>query len=103
LEVYVTKHAGKRLAERSGLNKKSMNRMANKAFHEGICISETKGAVYSWLISRQMVNPDANNLRVYGDKVWVFADTYLLTVLQVPSKLTTKLNKQHTQAKVSAI
>lgn len=103
MEVCITKHASKRLAERLGMNKRSMYRMANKAFNDGISVGETKGAVYSWLISRQMVNPDANNLRVYGDKVWVFADSYLITVLQIPAKLTSKLNKQHTNVKAATI
>ncbi len=39
----VSKHAGERLRERCGFNKKTIERMADKAFKEGIPHSKTKG------------------------------------------------------------
>ena len=30
----------------------------------------------------------ANNIKVYGDKVYIFCDKVLITIFQIPSKLT---------------
>ena len=87
MEIQVSKHAEKRLRERCGLNNKSLNRMVNKAFASGIKHSDTKGKLCKWVTSLYFNNQQANNIRLYGDKAFIFCDNILVTVIQIPSSL----------------
>ena len=85
--VEVTKHAEKRLIERCGLNKKSIQRIANKAFNDGIRHGQTKGSLKKWVDGLYFTNKTANNIRLYGDKAFIFTNERLITVIQIPSNL----------------
>ena len=85
--VKVTKHAEKRLIERCGLNKKSVQRIADKAFNEGFRHSQTKGSLKKWVDGLYFTNKTANNIRLYGDKAFIFTNERLITVIQIPSNL----------------
>lgn len=91
--IVVTNHALKRLSERSGLSKTSGMRMAEKAFIEGIQHRETKGRLNKWVTSLYFVNRKANNIRLYGDKAFIFFDNVLITVLQIPSNLVKEVKR----------
>lgn len=84
----VTKHAKQRLKERNGLNKNSCDRIVEKALKEGIKHSETKGRLNKWISSIYFVEKKANNIRLYGDKAYLFRDETLITILQIPADLT---------------
>lgn len=71
----VSSHAKQRLNERCGFNKKAQRRMAEKAFDEGITHKQTKGRLNKWITSLYFRNKSANNIRLYGDKAYIFADT----------------------------
>lgn len=83
----VSMHAAERLKERCGLNKKSMQRMAQKAFDEGIRHSQTKGRLNKWVAGLYFNNPKAKNIRLYGDKAYIFCGEILVTVIQIPAGL----------------
>ena len=84
MKIQVSRHAEKRMRERCGLNKKAVERMAEKAYHHGIKHSETKGKLNKWISGKYLAKGKANNIRIYGDKAFVFCDDVLVTVLQVP-------------------
>lgn len=86
-EIQVSKHAETRLRERCGINRKSAQRIAEKAFNEGIQHSQTKGNLKKWVTSLYFNNKAANNIRLYGDKAYIFGGETLITVLQIPSNL----------------
>lgn len=86
--VYVTRHAEKRMIKRVGINKSSTGRIAQKVLDNGYTINQTKGKLKRWLLYTRSKNTNLNNIRVYGDKVYLFIDDNLITVLQVPTKLT---------------
>lgn len=86
-DVQVSMHAEERLKERCGINKKSVQRMAEKAFTNGIHHSQTKGNLKKWVTSLYFKNETANNIRLYGDKAYIFNNETLITVLQIPSNL----------------
>lgn len=86
-EIQVSKHAETRLHERCGINRKSAQRIAEKAFNEGIRHSQTKGNLKKWVTSLYFNNKCANNIRLYGDKAYIFSGEVLITVLQIPSNL----------------
>lgn len=85
--VTVSKHAKKRLKERCGLNKRSVKRMADKAFTNGIRHSDTRGRLNKWVTGLYFYNKTANNIRLYGDKAYIFAGNTLVTVIQIPPDL----------------
>ena len=85
--VYITKHAEKRLKERIGLNKKALQRAADTAFEKGIRHNETIGNLNKWVTAKFFQNTNANNIRLYNDKAWIFTDDRLITIIQVPASL----------------
>lgn len=89
----ITEHAGQRLKERCGFVKKSRDRMAEKAFNEGITHSQTKGRLNKWITSLYFRNCAANNIRIYGDNAYIFCEKTLVTVIPVPASLKKDMNK----------
>ncbi len=89
--VFITRHACKRLHERSGMNKRSMNRMARRALLAGYGLSNTRGRLNAWMNSKIENYGKGKDMRVYGDKLWVFEEGVLLTVLQIPPVMTKNL------------
>ena len=87
MSVIVSRHAEMRLKERTGINRSAMQRMADKAFDIGIQHKETKGNLHKWVSSVYLSYGKANNIRLYGDKAYIFCDLTLVTVLQIPSNL----------------
>lgn len=85
--AYITKHAKERLKQRCGFNKKASEKMVQKAYEEGITHSETKGNLNKWITGVFFHTKKANNIRIYGDKAYLFHDTTLITVLQVPPSI----------------
>lgn len=70
-----------------GLPKRSVERNARRALTEGIGHREANGALkryIAWLY--ELYDGNGNNIRIYGDKVWVFHDGILITVLNVPGQ-----------------
>ena len=92
-KVVLTKHAEERLKERNGLNKKSIERMATKALYEGIPHSRTNGRLHKWITSIYMKKKVATNIRLYGDKAYLFKGNVLITVLQIPPNLMKNLGE----------
>ena len=80
----IFRHAAERLKERCGLNKKACERMAQKAFDEGVRHSQTKGRLNKWVTGLYFRNENANNIRLYGDKAYIFCGETLVTVIQIP-------------------
>lgn len=91
--IEISKHAFKRLSERSGLSKKAAQRIAERAFTQGITHSETKGNLNKYVTSLYFNNTKANNIRLYGDKAYIFVGETLVTVLQIPSNLTKDMKR----------
>lgn len=86
-DLQVSRHGEKRARERVGLPKRAVERNAQRALTEGIGYKEASGALkryISWLY--ELYDGNGNNIRIYGDKVWVFHDGILITVLNVPGE-----------------
>lgn len=98
-KLTVSEHAEKRLKERSGLNKKSVQKNAERAYSKGIKHSETKGNLNKYVCGlTNKYHKKGTDIRIYGDKVFIFIrkqDIYdpnmdyivLITVLQIPNDL----------------
>lgn len=85
--VIVTRHAADRMLERGGLNRKSIQRIANQVYSNGYPIERTKGRLRKWMYKISKSNPSAQNLRIYGDKLYIFSNDVLITVFNIPNNL----------------
>ena len=91
--VIVTRHAADRMLERGGLNRKSIQRIANQVYSNGYPIERTKGRLRKWMYKISKSNPSAQNLRIYGDKLYIFSNDVLITVFNIPNNLKKDLPK----------
>lgn len=85
------------MRERSGLNNKSLSRIAYKAFEDGLKHSELRGSLKRWADGLYLSHCNANQMRLFGDKMYLFKNNVLITIVQVPHKyikIVTKLQKQ---------
>ena len=89
----VSKHAKERSKQRNGWNEKTTERMVQKVLEKGIPHRQTKGRLNKWVTSLYFKNADANNIRLYGDKAYIFHNETLITVLQIPANLTKDMEK----------
>lgn len=99
MNVIVSDHAYTRAKERCGLQKKSIDRMAKRAFEAGVNGVKIKGIAAGW-IENHRENHEAKHIYVYGDKAWIYADNnsnttmVLVTVLSIPTGIASQIRKQ---------
>lgn len=91
--VRASRHARQRMKERCGLPRKSVDRITERAFNQGITHQETSGSLRKWVDELYLSHETANNIRLYGDKVYLFAEGTLITVIQIPNNLIKGLKK----------
>lgn len=85
--ISITAHARQRARQRFGWSEESLSRMAAKAFYLGLGKQETKGRLGLYFESIWEKYEKANNVRLYGEGLFVFAGSTLLTVWQLPLEL----------------
>lgn len=83
----VTKHGSKRIRDRVGVNKRAVERVAKKAFEEGLTHAEAKGNLRRWMSMTFRRYVRGNQMRIYGEKLYIFHNDRLITVIDVPSNL----------------
>lgn len=94
MEVAVlTNHAVDRAKERLGLKKRSLQRLADKALSEGLAYRDCKGAIrkYMGYLSKTY---RANNIRLYGENLFAFKDTTLITVYRLENRYAKRMRHQ---------
>lgn len=84
--ITITNHAKHRAKERCGIKSKGVERLANIAFEKGITHAETTGSLNGYITSLYYYNGQANNIRLYGDKIYIFCNEVLVTVLDTPHR-----------------
>lgn len=92
-KILITEHAYDRAKERLSLSKNALDRLALKAFEEGIKHEDTKGKLNRYLTSLFMTYKKANNIRVYGENVFLFCNNSLVTVYQLTYALRKYIKK----------
>lgn len=92
--VIITRHGGRRVRERSGINKKAVHRIVCKAYHEGFTREDTNGELRKWIERICEKNKPADQVRIYGDNMYLFADNYLITMFQIPNSLKKNIKKK---------
>ena len=83
--IYITAHAYERMKERNGWNTKTSERMVAKIYKSGKDIKELKGKTRLWAMKKAEKNGKDIRHIVYGDKLYIFYKTTMVTVFNIPS------------------
>lgn len=88
MNVMITQHARLRAEKRLGLTKLAVNRIAQKAFDDGIPHTETRGSFRRYLEDR-LVERNGRSIdavMIYGDHIYLFAGLSLITIYFTPKE-----------------
>jgi hypothetical protein len=85
--IKLTRHSLKRLKERVGLPKKACQKHAEKAFADGLTHSDMKGQAKRYIDKLYLEHRNANNIRAYGEFIFLFKNNTLITVLNKPKNI----------------
>jgi hypothetical protein len=80
------------MRKRTGINRSAVERMAKKALTDGYTRHDFKGSLRRYLDALYYYNESANNIRVWSEKVWIFSDHTLITVLDLPQRYKNRAN-----------
>ena len=80
----MTHHADKRIRQRVGVPRSAVRRLAIKARNDGTERRDTSGSLRRYLDRVYHYNEAANRIMVWSEKVWIFSDNALITVLNLP-------------------
>lgn len=86
INLSITDHAYQRAKERLSISKKSVDRLADSAFENGIRHSDIKGQFKRYIDKLYFQYKTANNIRIYGEIIFLFANNTLITLYQVPQE-----------------
>ncbi|WP_157974622.1 hypothetical protein [Lewinella sp. IMCC34183] len=82
----VTHHAILRGRERMRLNKRALTRMVDTVYNSGISIRQARGTLKSYLQSKLRKDGSNNEVRVYGEYIYIFNERQLLTLYRLPNR-----------------
>ena len=86
MEAITTEHAIERAKDRCGLNKSAAKRMSDRVLIIGKTHGDFSGAFKKYLDKLYFKYKTANNMRVYGQYIYLFNGNLLMTILNKPSK-----------------
>lgn len=87
-----TEHAYEKAKERLEWKPKVLDKMMQKAFDEGIQHKDTKGSLKKYITKLWFKHQTANNIRIYGENVYLFYGQTLITLYRIDNKM-----KKHLQ------
>lgn len=93
ITVEMTHHSCKRIRERMGINNRGTERIANLALHKGITHAEATGDLKKYMTEIYLSHCTSNNMRIYNNKIFIFHNVRLITVLQLPGKFMSVISK----------
>ena len=85
--IRITFHAYDRAKERLRWKVKVLDKMAEKAFLEGVKHKDTRGALNKYLNEIWSNHKKSDNVRIYGEVIFLFANNVLITLYQLPYEL----------------
>lgn len=86
MDARITKHAGQRIRERVGLPKQAVNKNAERALENGVGHKDVSGSISRYADKLYLQYRTANNIRFYGNQVYLFHNNVLITVIPLPQK-----------------
>jgi len=81
------------LKQRCGLPKKALERNVRKALESGISHNDCTGDLRRYLDWTYRVRKNADNIKLYGNHMYLFKHEKLVTVIQLPNNFKGQLKK----------
>ena len=85
-QLGVTRHADRRIRERVGVPRSAARKLAVKAKTQGVERRDTSGSLRRYLDYVFYYNDNSDAIYVWAEKVYIFADEALVTVLNLPTR-----------------
>lgn len=85
--VEITHHAFLRGKERLNLNNRAVERLAGRAYEQGLCHKDLRGNLKKYIDGIYLSKRNANNIRIYGDGIYLFSNNILITIMKMPHNL----------------
>lgn len=85
-DLIITDHAYKRAKERFRWKRSSLDRTAREAFKNGITHKDTKGSLNRFITKLWKEYENCGNIRIYGEVIYFFKGSLLITLYQIPNK-----------------
>jgi hypothetical protein len=100
--VKVSRHARERMDERAGLSASASVRLAGKALADGLHHNELAGSLKRYIDGMFLRHCAANNIRLYGEYVYLFGGETLITVIHLPNHYKAAVNKIQRRKRTAA-
>ena len=85
--VNISEHAAERAKSRFSLKRDALERLAERALWEGIGHRQANGRLKRYFDMLYLQNRTANNVRIYGEVVFLFNGDTLITLWRVPANM----------------
>ena len=85
--ITITEHSFIRAKQRLGLNEQAFKKMAVKAYISGKAHDKVKGQLKDYITELYLRYKNANNVKIYGEVVYIFCNNVLITLYQLPNDL----------------
>ena len=99
-ELNITRHAYIKARIRFNWSKSTLDKMALRALKDGIHHSDSVGTLKSYLHKIYRKQMSCNNIRIYGENVYLFRNNKLVTLYRVENEMT-KFIKAHKRKKIN--
>lgn len=101
--IAVTTHAKRRLKERCGVHRNSAERIAERAFRKGISFNNASEIARRYISSIYLKHDKMNNnVRIYGDIVYIFENQTLITVFPMPNNIAHEMDTYASEIDMAA-
>ena len=87
IAIRISEHAYDMAKKRLSWKPDVIDKMAKKAYNEGIKHSETTGRLNRYINKLFLKYRTANNIRIYGQNIYFFTGSTLVTLYRVPTSL----------------
>lgn len=87
MKLKASSHAYDRAKERLGWKSSVLERMMEKAFEEGLRHKDTKGRLRRYLDKMYLKYKSGNNMRIYGENLFIFENATLITIYRLDNGL----------------
>ena len=84
--IVVSVHGAQRIRERLGLPRSAIQRIANRAYVDGIPRTSIRGSLRAFLDSIARHEDVVSEVRVHAYNVYIFRDNTLVTIVPLPVK-----------------
>ncbi|MGV6830291.1 MAG: hypothetical protein ACWA5P_01855 [bacterium] len=91
--MIITTHAYGRAKERLSWKKPTLERMAERALLNGKTHAQSRGRLKKYIDKLWFKNKTANNIKIYGQNLYIFHGSTLITLYRLPNNLITKNRK----------